>query len=146
MTDTILSKVVRYIHYAFMLVLVFGVFLPGKYLIYFLFLLPAIYIHWYFNDNRCMLTELESYFDQKHVNLNNDDEVYHYKYINVLEMLKKINIYFDSADFFTSYLYNIFFICWVVGFIRFLNYYKKDIFNTWSVIKKPLQRRFLTDK
>jgi|LakMenEpi03Aug12_release.lakeMendotaPanAssembly.Ray.scaffolds.fasta_scaffold857175_1 hypothetical protein len=146
MTDTILSKVVRYIHYAFMLVLVFGVFLPGKYLIYFLFLLPAIYIHWYFNDNRCMLTELESYFDQKHVNLNNDDEVYHYKYINVLEMLKKINIYFDSADSFTSYLYNIFFICWVVGFIRFLNYYKKDIFNTWSVIKKPLQRRFLTDK
>lgn len=72
-----------------------------------------------------MLTELESYFDQKHVNLNNDDEVYHYKYINVLEMLKKINIYFDSADSFTSYLYNIFFICWVVGFIRFLNYYKK---------------------
>lgn len=40
MTDTILSKVVRYIHYAFMLVLVFGVFLPGKYLIYFYFYYP----------------------------------------------------------------------------------------------------------
>jgi hypothetical protein len=146
MIENVLREIVRFSHLLLLFVLIFGVFLPPKYLIYFLFLLPAIYIHWYFNDNKCMLTELESHFDQKYVNLNNDEEVYHYKYINILEMLKKINIYFDGADSFTSYLYNIFYICWIVGFIRFLNYYKKNIFNAWSVIKKPLQRRFLTDK
>ena len=97
MIENVMNKIVRFSHLLLLFVLIFGVFLPGKYLIYFLFLLPAIYIHWYFNDNKCMLTELESHFDQKHVNLNNDDEVYHYKYINVLEMLKKINIYFCNV-------------------------------------------------
>ena len=100
MIENVLNKIVRFSHLLLLFVLIFGVFLPSKYLIYFLFLLPAIYIHWYFNDNKCMLTELESRFDQKHVNLNNDYEVYHYKYINILEMLKKINIYFDFADYF----------------------------------------------
>jgi hypothetical protein len=146
MITDLLQKVITILHISLIVLFIIGPFLPGKYLIYYLFLWPATYIHWYFNDNKCMLTELESHFDQKYVNLNNDEEVYHYKYINILEMLKKINIYFDGADSFTSYLYNIFFICWIVGFIRFLNYYKKDIFNAWSVIKKPLQRRFLTDK
>lgn len=146
MIENIASKLVRFTHLLLLFVLIFGVFLPNKYLIYYLFLLPAIYVHWYFNDDKCMLTELESQVDQKHVNLNNHEEVRHYKYIDIFEMLKKINIYFNSADSFTSYLYNIFFICWIVGLIRFFNYYKKNISNAWSFIKKPLQRRMITDR
>jgi len=146
MIENIPSKLVRIIHLLLLFTLIFGVFLPNKYLIYYLFLLPAIYVHWFFNDNKCMLTELESQFDQKHVNLNNHEEVRHYKYIDIFEILKKINIHFDSTDSFNSYLYNIFFICWVVGLIRFFNYYKKGISYIWSFIKKPLGSRLIGDK
>ena len=145
MFKNILSNLVRFAHFLLIIILIFGIFLPSKYLIYYLILLPGMYIHWHFNDNKCMLTELESVFDDKYTYLNNHEEMRYYKYLYVFDLLKKIKIYPGNYDFFTSYLYNIFFICWIVGLIRLLNYYKKSIFRIWSTIKKPLQRRWVND-
>ena len=146
MNDTILSRLVRYIHIALLFILIFGVFLPGKYLIYYLILWPAVIIHWSFNDNKCMLTELESQLNENHVNMNINDEIIHYKYLAIFKNFKKINIYFDSIDKFASYLHAIYMICWLVGFIRFLNYHKKSIYSALLSIKKPLGKRLIHDR
>ena len=144
--ENIPYKLVKITHYLLLFVLIFGIFLPPKYLIYYLFLWPAVYFSWQFNNNRCMLTELESQFDPRHLNLNEHEEVRHYKYIEIFENLKKIDIYFDNIESFNSYVYNIIMIVWVVGVIRLINYYKKDISYVWSTIKKPLTRRILNDR
>jgi len=54
-----MKKVLVFVHLSLVLIFIIGPFLPGKYLLYYLFLWPLVYIHWYFNDDRCMLTELE---------------------------------------------------------------------------------------
>ena len=57
--NNLLQKLLVLLH-LFLLVLFFiGPFLPGKYLIYYLFLWPFTYIHWHFNNNQCILTDLE---------------------------------------------------------------------------------------
>jgi len=146
MNDTILSRLVRYIHIALLIILVIGAFLPGKYLIYYLILWPAVIIHWSFNDSNCMLTELESQLSENHFNNNIPGEIIHYKYLNIFNFLKKINIYFDSIDKFASYLHTIYMICWLVGFIRFLNYHKKSIYSALLSVKKPLGKRLIHDR
>lgn len=145
-TSIFVANVIRIIHYILMLSLLFGIFLPSKYLIYYIFLWPAVYLHWYFNGNRCMLTELESNFDQKFISVNNHEEVLHHKYVEIFENLKKINIYFDNMDSFTSYFYNVVVVLWIVGIVRLLHYYKKNIFYIWTIVKKPLTRRLVNDK
>jgi hypothetical protein len=129
-----------------MLTLIFGVLLPSKYLIYYLFLLPALYLHWYFNDNKCILSELESYFDNENSNINNQDEARYYQLETIFKMLKKFNIYLYHGDLFISTLLNISIVCWIIGFIRFIIYYRKNILNIWEVIKNPLGKRVIHDK
>jgi len=146
MNDTILSRVIRYFHYAFMLSLIIGMFLPSKYLIYYLCLLPAMYGHWVFNDNRCMLTEIESHFDNKNLNINNHEEVRHYQFKNLFKILKFFNIEIYNGDSFISTLLNISLICWVIGVIRVIIYYKKNILNIFSLIIPPLSKRVIHDK
>ena len=103
----LIANVIKIIHYIIMFTLLLGVFLPSKYLIYYIFLWPAVYFHWYFNDNKCMLTEIESHFDTKYPNVNIHEEVRHHKYVEIFENFKKLNIYFDNIDLFTSGVYNI---------------------------------------
>ena len=146
MNDTTLIKLVRYFHYTYMLTLIFGVLLPSKYIIYYLCLLPALYLHWYFNDNKCMLSELESYFDNENSNINNQDEVRHYQLETIFKMLKKINIYFYHGDLFISQVLNVSMVCWIIGFIRLIVYYRKNILNILSVFTGPLSKRFIHDK
>jgi hypothetical protein len=146
MTDTILSKAVRYIHYAFMLLLVFGFILPHKYLIYYLFLLPGILIHKNLNDNKCMLTELESLLDNKNLNINNHEEVRYYQFDNIFNILKKIDIRFYHGDLFLSTYLNISIVCWIIGFIRFIVYYKKNISNILLVVKSSFRKTIIYDK
>jgi len=146
MNDTIIIKLLRYLHYTYMLTLIFGVLLPSKYLIYYLFLLPALYLHWYFNDNKCILSELESYFDNENSNINNQDEARYYQLETIFKMLKKINIYLYHGDLFISTLLNISIVCWIIGFIRFIIYYRKNILNIWEVIKNQLGKRVIHDK
>jgi hypothetical protein len=129
-----------------MLTLIFGVLLPSKYIIYYLCLLPALYLHWYFNDNKCMLSELESHLDNENSNINNQDEARYYQLETIFKRLKKINIYFYDGDLFISLILNVSIICWIIGFIRFIIYYRKNILNIWSVIKHPLSKRVLHDK
>ena len=121
----------------------FGIFLPAKYLIYYLFLWPFIYLHWHFNDNQCMLSELEYKLDDNF--LSNVKEMDTYIYRSILDLFKNFGIYFDNIDNFVILSYNICMILWVISFIRCLVYYRKNISSFWSTIKKPLVRRLIND-
>ena len=68
MITELLQTLITILHISLFFVLIIGPFLTGKYLIYYLFLWPVIYVHWYFNDDRCILTEIEYILDKQHYN------------------------------------------------------------------------------
>jgi hypothetical protein len=144
MIRIIVNKIVKFIHILVVFILLFGVFLPSKYLIYYIFLWPAIYIHWYFNDNQCMLSEIEYNLDEKY--LNNIKELDIYKYRSIFYLLKKCGVYFDNTDNFLNCVNSVALILWFISFVRCLVYYRKNISSIWNIIKNPLARRMINDK
>jgi len=56
-----ICQLVKWLHELIWYISIFGIFLPKKYLFYYLFLWPIIFIHWQFNGQRCCLTDLECY-------------------------------------------------------------------------------------
>jgi hypothetical protein len=139
-----LQKILFLFHVSLFFIITIGPFLPGKYLIYYLFLWPAIYFHWHFNDNNCMLTEIEYKMD---INHHNGIEQYRfYSLSNLISVLyKKFNIYIsdiDSLNKWTDYYSSI---LWTIAFIRLLICYRKDIKKWWILHKKQFTIRFLCD-
>ena len=126
-----------------MFALIFGFFIPDKYLIYYLIIWPAIYIHWLFNDDKCMLTDIENKLNDNHY--NNVDEYRYKNYNNFFKQLKKYSIYFDNIDDFTTKIYTIASILWVIGFFRLLIFYRKNISNFCKCIYKTCVQRFICD-
>ena len=139
----ILKFIVRYIHGFIFFALIVGVFVPGKYLIYYLIIWPAIYIHWIFNNDQCMMTDLENKLDDNHY--NNIEEFRYFSYINFFKLCRKYNIYFDNIDDFTTKQYTASTILWIVGFFRLLIFYKKNISNFWKGIRKTFVNRFVCE-
>jgi hypothetical protein len=132
-----------FLHVSLILIFVIGPFLTGKYLIYYLFLWPAIYFHWYFNDNKCMITEIEYNIDKNF--FSNIDEYRHYSKSKFFSILNKVNIIFTNFDSFDNFLNYYRSILWIIVFIKALIYYRKDIAKDWVSIKKHIVLRFICD-
>jgi hypothetical protein len=139
----IVKLIVICIHLFIIFALIFGFFIHDKYLIYYLIIWPAIYTHWLFNDDQCMLTEIEYKLNDNHY--NNIDEYRYNQYNSFLKQLKKYNIYFDNVDDYTTKIYTIASILWVIGFFRLLIFYRKNISNFWKCIYKTCVKRFICD-
>jgi len=88
-----------------------------------------------------MLSELEYKLDDKFS--SNIKEMNNYNYRSIKDLFKIFGIYFDNIDHFL--LIKICMILWVIAFIRYLVYYRKNISKFWSTIKKPLVRRLIND-
>ena len=138
-----MKKVLVFVHLLLLLIFIIGPFLPGKYLIYYLFLWPLVYIHWYFNDDRCMLTELEYNIDTDFFSSLN--EYSFFSKDSIFSALRKINIFFNSEHSFNTSLDKIRTILWIIAFIRAVIYYRKDIVKSFSNIRKHFIFRFLCD-
>lgn len=138
-----LQKIITAIHVSLFIVFTIGPFLPGKYLIYYLFLWPVIYVHWYFNDDKCMLTEIEYNIDRQHYNGINEYN-FHSK-SRFFSILNKLNIFFPNFDSFNNWLDYYRSILWIVVFIRALIFYRKDIAKGWIETKKYFTSRFIYD-
>ena len=141
--NEILHKLLFFIHGFLFIVFSIGPFLPGKYLIYYLFLWPAVYIHWHFNDNTCMITDLEFKTSNKFFN-NIDEYIFHYT-SNVFSSFNKFNINFSNFDSYYKAIYDYYSILWIIVFIRALVYYRNDIVKGWKGIKKTFIHRFICD-
>ena len=138
-----LTKIFRILHISVFFILVYGAFIPSKYLIYYLFLLPMLVLHWIFNNNSCMVTDIEFVVNSNHY--NNENEMIYYLNMELFNILKKINIKFDNFDSFHSFLYYTWGILWIFAFIRALIYYRKDIAKNWSIVSKHFISRFICD-
>jgi hypothetical protein len=138
-----LHKLLFFIHAFLFIVFSIGPFLSGKYLIYYLFLWPGTRIHWSFNDNMCMLTELEFKTNNNFFN-NINEYIFHYT-SNTLKTLNKFNINFQNFDSYNETIFSYYNILWIIVFIRALIYYRKDIAKDWVSIKKHVVYRFICD-
>lgn len=136
MINELLQKLITILHISLFVVFIVGPFLPGKYLIYYLFLWPVIYLHWYFNDGVCMLTEIEYSLDKQHYN-GLDEYIFNSK-SGFFATLGKFKLDFLNANL--NYYRTI---LWIIVFIRALIYYRKDITKDWSVVRKPFISRFI---
>ena len=111
----IIKNIVVFIHNLIVLFLVIGFLLPKKYLIYFLIAWPLVYLHWKTNNNRCSLTELEYWLDNKPypADLSNYDGFHFLK-----KMVDSFNIDERLQYYIGTYGFNL---TWLIGVYRYYN-------------------------
>ena len=113
----VIAYIVTIIHIIIILFTIFGCVLPINYLMYHILMLPIIYIQWELNDQRCILTDFESYL----LNMNNTN--------NALwpRIQKYINKYCHLTD---NNISIIFLVILIIGFIiSFLRINKFNIYK-----------------
>jgi hypothetical protein len=111
-----LLPVVKSVHVVSALFLTLGALLPKKYLIYFIFGWPLLYLQWILNDNKCLLTQVEYW-------LANDPRPvpnYHYDFVisRTDPFFKFFNIKIDN-ELINFYCYFILIFCWLIGTYRY---------------------------
>jgi hypothetical protein len=122
----ILKEILIKTHEFIGLFTLFGCLIPNRYLPIFIATWPLIYLSWQLNYNRCILTDLEYYLDNKKFPPIIQDD---YNYPFIRRMLKKINSkYADEKELsnkqFHYFMVSLATITWLLGLIRYLNYKK----------------------
>lgn len=92
-----------------------------------------MYVHWYFNDGGCMLTEIEYSLDKQHYNGLNE-YIFNSRH-GFFATLGKVKLDFLNANL--NYYQTI---LWIIAFIRALIYYRKEI-TKWGEIGR---KRFIS--
>lgn len=141
--NNLLQKILVLLHLFLLVIFFIGPFLPGKYLIYYLFIWPFTYIHWHFNNDQCILTDLE--FKTSGEFFNGITEYKHYSKSLFFSKLSKLNIHFSNVDSFDNFLDYSRSILWIIVFIRALVYYRNDIVKGWKSVKKTFVHRFICE-
>lgn len=123
MIKTALLNFVKIFHNLLVFFIVFGVFVPKKYLIYFLFVWPIVFIHWQTNSNRCVLTELEYWLEGKPYPKSQTNSANVLKADPPSPFIRKITgTLFDGftdGELHKTIL-GLFTLFWVIGLIRYL--------------------------
>ena len=110
----ILKNIVIFIHILVSIFMVIGFLFPTKFLFYFLFLWPAVYLHWQINDNRCILSDLEYYIDGKTPPPGNN-----YEFPNTQKKLAELGIKLQHMDIYYFFMYGLS-TFWIIGLIRYM--------------------------
>ena len=120
MIRKILKKVVYLIHKLFVYFLILGAFLPEKYLFYYIISWPITYIHWQFNEQRCILTQLEYFMDNKPYppKVEEDQDFPFMKSI-----FDEIGIKMSNSELHNTVIWSNT-IFWLIGVIRYFRLYK----------------------
>ena len=108
-------------HLLFVYFIIFGCFLPSKYLWIHILCWPLVRLHWYLNDDYCFLTQLEYKLKKntidKQLNKRNDPEASFMK--TIYENFSKTKMTNAEADVIT---YSIFITAWTISVTRFIYY------------------------
>lgn len=124
--------IVNTFHKLLVYFMIFGCFLPPKYLWIHLFFWPIVYLHWQFNDGKCCLTELELYL--KNVkDAPTADKDYGEEHYFIKKILADYNINLTSEEMHKGTL-TLLTVSWLVSLIRFLTY--KNWFSKPSLKEK----------
>ena len=112
-----IGNIIEFVHTIFVLVMSYGFILPSPYLKYYLILLPLTFFHWYINNNKCILSELEYKFKgykKKIISKKNN-------YPFIKKMYSKFNIHLSNEQIHHFIIMKII-IFWLIGFTRYLKY------------------------
>jgi hypothetical protein len=94
----------------------FGFLLPETFLFYFIFTWPMVYLHWQFNNGRCILTELEYYIDNRpYPPPANKDHDYPF----MRSVFADFNIKISDEEIHSLILFGLTG-TWTIGFLRYL--------------------------
>jgi hypothetical protein len=121
MTNILLISIVI-IHKILVYFMFLGFLLPKKYLPFHLLVWPIVYTHWQFNDNKCILTQIElkikngSEKDAPSVDADHGSDYYFIK-----KILADFNIELTNRGM-SNLTYSLFTIAWLISFIRLTCY------------------------
>ena len=108
-------------HLLFVYFIIFGCFLPSKYLWIHILCWPIVRLHWYLNDDYCFLTQLEYKLKKntidKQLSKNSDPEASFMK--SIYENFSKTKMTNAEADVITT---TIFMTAWIISITRFIYY------------------------
>lgn len=85
----ILKLAIILVHKIIVFSMIFGFLIPKKYLLFFIILWPSVYLSWQLNNNKCILTEIEYYLDNKKFSPSVTED---HDYPFIRRMLSNINI------------------------------------------------------
>lgn len=117
----ILKIIVNTIHKLLVYFMFFGVFLPKKYLLYFIIVLPFVHIHWQFNNHKCILTELEYYLDGKPPPPTVDKQE---TYPFMKDTFSELGMNLTDQEIYYVIMYGYTFV-WIIGMIRYFTPLKR---------------------
>ena len=111
-----IKYIMTIIHYFIVLFITFGAFLPKKYLIFFVFAWPILYLHWYTNNDRCFFTQIECWLDKQPYCSKPAAE-----YPFVTKMLSYVNIEIKSKQHKKYAINAMLSFFWLIGIYRYFN-------------------------
>jgi hypothetical protein len=111
----ILKKILAAIHILVFIFSIVGFIMPEPFLFYFLFVWPAIYLHWQINDNNCILSDLEHYYiDGKKPPSGNK-----YEFPFLQKQFANAGIKLKHLDIYNFFIYGLT-TFWIIGLIRYI--------------------------
>jgi hypothetical protein len=115
----LICYIMKAMHYFVVLFITLGAFIPKKYLVYFLFAWPILYLHWQMNNNKCLLTQIECWLDnQPYCNVTDNDFPF------VTNMLNYLHIEITGNEQKNRIMNSGLTCFWLFGMYR---YYKKSL-------------------
>ena len=112
----ILKTILVFIHKLIVYFMAFGFLLPHGFLLYFLLTWPLVYLHWQFNNNRCVLTELEYYLDDTPYPPTVDKD---HNNPFVMKLLNDFGIHLSDSQVHYGIMYG-FTVSWMIGAFRYI--------------------------
>lgn len=116
MRSLFLADLVRFLHYAMVLCVFLGPWLPRKYLPYYMLFVLLIFLDWNDLDGMCILTKLEHYFRYDEWVSTSPVEGGPEFFRPILERLG-ISLSRSEGDRFNNF---VFLICWLTAFVRYV--------------------------
>ena len=102
--------------------MIFGFLIPKKYLLVFVVLWPSVYLSWQLNNNKCILTEIEYYLDNKKFSPSVTED---HDYPFIRRMLSNININLTNQKTLSNkhihyIIMLVLTLLWLIGLVKYL--------------------------
>lgn len=118
----ILKLAIILVHKIIVFLMIFGFLIPKKYLLLFIILWPSVYLSWQLNNNKCILTEIEYYLDNKKFSPSVTED---HDYPFIRRMLSNININLTNQKTLSNkhihyIIVLLLTLLWFVGLVKYL--------------------------
>jgi hypothetical protein len=117
-----IANLIHDIHFLLVIYILVGFYLtPIKYLKYYLFIIIIIFLDWNDFDGQCVLTKFETYYRTGIMPDKPPKEGGPEFFRPLVNKYFNVNLSSDEGDRLNNF---VFMLCFLFGFIRFINYHK----------------------